>query len=134
MYHAFGLTKGADLKQEIIKYATLHNIKAGVVISSVGCLSHLNIRLAGAKSTLERTEPFEIVSITGTISLGDAHIHISVSDETGKTYGGHLIDGSIVNTTAEVVLLELDNYTFTREFDENTGYKEIVMNKIGENK
>ena len=48
---------------------------------------------------------------------------------TGKTIGGHLSDGCIINTTAEIILNELEENTFTREYDESTGYKEIVMSK-----
>lgn len=126
-YHAFRLTKGSDLKQEIIKYSENNHIKAGVVLSCVGCVNKVNIRLAGAKEYFEIEDDFEIVSMTGTISSDGVHIHISVSDAKGKTFGGHLKEGCIVNTTAEIVLLELDNYTFTREYDKNTGYKELVI-------
>lgn len=70
---------------------------------------------------------FEIVSITGTLSTDGVHIHISVSDEEGNTIGGHLKDGCIINTTAEVCLLEFENIKFLREFDNNTGYKELII-------
>ena len=46
---------------------------------------------------------------------------------TGKTIGGHLSDGCIINTTCELIILELPNYTFTREMDDSTGYKELVI-------
>lgn len=127
MYHAIRLKKGADLKQEIFAYAKNNNIEAGAVLSCVGCLSHLHLRLAGAKDYLDVEDDFEIVSITGTIGNTDGHIHLSVSDKTGNTYGGHLKDGCIINTTAEIVLLELDNYIFTREYDKDTGYEELVI-------
>ena len=71
---------------------------------------------------------FEIVSITGTLSEDGVHIHISVSDEYGNTIGGHLKDGCIVNTTAEIVLNIFDNIKFKREFDDKTGYDELVIN------
>ena len=70
---------------------------------------------------------FEIVSITGTLSEDGVHIHISVSDELGNTIGGHLKDGCIVNTTAEIVLNIFDNINFRREYDEKTGYGELVI-------
>ena len=49
------------------------------------------------------------------------------SDVNAVCYGGHLQEGCIVNTTCEVVLGELENYQFTREFDESTGYNEIKI-------
>lgn len=126
MYHCFRLTKGADLKKEIENYVTNQKI-SGVILSAVGCLSKLTIRLADGKSVLEKEGMFEIVGITGTLSEDGVHIHISVSDETGNTIGGHLKNGCIVNTTAEVVLNIFDNIKLKREYDEKTGYDELVI-------
>lgn len=128
MIHAFRLTKGQDLKKEIESYA-IDNKLSGVILSSVGCLTRFVVRLADGESILTRDGHFEIVSIMGTVSKDGVHIHISVSDEEGNTIGGHLKDGCIVNTTAEVVLQSFDEYEFSREFDNSTGYKELVIKK-----
>lgn len=127
MYHALRLTNGQDLKKEIIKYAEEHNIVAGAVLSGVGCVSKINVRTAKALKCIEREEDYEIVSLMGTISKDGVHLHISLSDEEGITIGGHLKDGNIVNTTCELVILELPNHEFSREFDEGTGYDELVI-------
>lgn len=126
MYHCFRLTKGKDLKKEIEKYA-INNKVSGVVLCAVGCLNKLTIRLADGKSILEKEGMFEIVSITGTLSKDGVHIHISVSDESGNTIGGHLKDGCIVNTTAEVILTIFDNIKFKRVYNKETGYNELVV-------
>ena len=128
MYNCFRLTKGMDLKKEIEEY-TINNKVSGVILCSVGCLSKLVIRLADGKSILEKEGMFEIVSVTGTLSEDGVHIHISVSDENGITIGGHLKDGCIVNTTAEVVLKTFEDIKFKREYDETTGYNELVIKK-----
>ena len=127
--HAIRLIKGMDLKEEIEKYSENNHIEAGCILSAVGCLNKLTLRTAGAKSIETVEDDFEIVSATGTISENGCHIHISVSDDKLKTYGGHLKNGCIVNTTVELVLLELDEYYFSREMDENTGYKELVIRR-----
>ena len=127
--HVIRLTYGSDLKKEIEKYTTENNIKAGCILSAVGCLNKLVLRTAGAKSIEEIEDDFEIVSATGTISPDGCHIHISVSDDKLQTYGGHLKDGCIVNTTVELILLELEEYNFTREMDKETGYKELVIKR-----
>ena len=126
MYHCFRLTKGSDLKKEIEKYA-INNKISGFIVCSVGCLNKLTIRLADGKSILEKEGMFEIVSATGTLSEDGVHIHISVSDEKGNTIGGHLKDGCIINTTAEVVLEIFDDIKFKREYDEKTGYDELIV-------
>lgn len=130
MNHAFRLTRGQDLKKEIISYCKKENIKAGVILSAVGCISHLHIRLAEAKDYIDKEECYEIVSITGTVSDTDVHIHISASDNEGKTVGGHLKDGTIVDTTCEVVMYELKDYIFDREPDKETGYDELAIKKV----
>lgn len=126
MYHCFRLTKGMDLKREIENYVVNNQI-SGVIICSVGSLSKLKIRLADGKSILKKLGRFEIVSATGTLSEDGVHIHISVSDEKGNTIGGHLKDGCIINTTAEIVLLEFKEIKLKREYDLETGYDELVV-------
>lgn len=120
---AIRLEKGTDLK----KYLTSLKIDCGVILSGVGCLSHLKIRLAGAKDFLDVEDDFEIVSLNGTICKDGVHIHIACSDSSGKVFGGHLLDGSIINTTAELVIGILEEYDAKRVFDKNTGYNEIVF-------
>lgn len=129
MYHAIRLTEGQDLKKEIIKYTEEHNIVAGAVLTGVGCVKSVNIRLAQAINTLEKEGHYEIVSLMGTISKDGVHLHISLSDEEGVTIGGHLKDGNVVNTTCELVILELPDYEFSRELDEHTGYNELVIGR-----
>ena len=129
MNHAFRLTRGNDLKKEIIDYCKKHSIEAGVILSGVGCIKHLHIRLAEAKDYIDKEECYEIVSITGTVSKDDVHIHISVSDNTGATIGGHLKDGTIIDTTCELVIYELSDYIFSREPDKETGYEEVAIKK-----
>lgn len=126
MYKCFRLKKGMDLKEEIEKYA-IQNQVSGVILCSVGCLDKLVIRLAGGVTILKKEEKFEIVSITGTLSPDGVHIHITVADEFGNTIGGHLKNGCIVDTTAEICIKEFDRIKFKREFDESTGYNELVI-------
>lgn len=128
--HVFRLTRGNDLKLSIEKYCEDNKIQAGAILSCVGCLSEAVIRNASGVKCIKIDKDIEIVSITGTVSQNGCHIHISVSDEELKTYGGHLKDGCIVNTTAEVVIIELGNYKFDRTMDENTGYKELTISEL----
>ena len=123
---AFRLHKGDDLKKSLIAAC---KESSAVILSGVGCVDQLVIRLAGAKDYFESREDYEIVSLTGTVSNGKAHIHGSFSDVKGNCVGGHLCEGCIVNTTCEVVLGILEEYDSFREYDEKTGYEEIVFRR-----
>ena len=125
--YALRLTRGADLKKAIDEQFRNMKVTAGIILSCVGCVYELKIRLADGESELYIKDNFEIVSLVGTYSRDGSHLHISVSDITGKTIGGHLKEGTLVNTTAELVLGELQDYNFSREFDNNTGYDELVI-------
>ena len=123
------LTRGADLKGSIESLCKDNGFDTAVVLSAVGCLSKAHVRLAKAVNEVEVEEDFEIVSLTGTVSKGEAHLHISLADEIGNVFGGHLMEGSIVNTTCELVLGVLEEYGSSREYDRETGYDEIVFKK-----
>lgn len=129
--YAIRLTKGADVKASIEDICKKEDINTAVVLSAVGCLDKAHIRLAKAVNEIEIEDGFEIVSLTGTISNGKAHLHISLSDDIGNVFGGHLKEGCIVNTTLELVLGVLEEYTSQREFDSTTGYDEIIFKKRG---
>lgn len=123
------LTKGMDLKKEIIKFCEENNIKDGIIGTCVGCCYEVRMRLAGGEKFFHGAGDYEIVSMTGTISENGVHIHAAFSDNEGVTVGGHLIEECLVNTTAEIAIIEVDNYKLTREMDEATGYKELVIEK-----
>ena len=125
--HAFRLTKGMDLKKSIEQYVVDHKIKSGVILSAVGCLYQVCLRTADGVTVKQINEEHEIVSATGTLSMDGCHIHVSLSDVNLNTIGGHLKDNCLVNVTAEIVLEEFDEFEFSREFDESTGYKELVI-------
>ncbi len=125
------LRSGDALREEIQALASKEGIKAGVLLSAVGSLSTLTLRMAGAKEHRTWEEELEIVSITGTVSEDECHIHLSASREDGSVVGGHLAPGSIVRTTAEIALAEVDNTRFDRQPDPETGYDELVVSQIG---
>lgn len=125
--HVFRLYPGEDLKLEIDKFSQDRKINAAAIISCVGALTKVTLRMAGAKELITYKKHFEIVSLVGTLENGYSHLHISLSDDKGKVIGGHLKTPSIVGVTAEIVIGEINNLVFKREFDKITGYKELVV-------
>jgi predicted DNA-binding protein with PD1-like motif len=125
--HAFRLKPGQDLKQEIQKLVNDRQIKAGWISTCAGSLTHYNIRFANQPESSSGNGHFEIVSLTGTVSANGSHIHISISDSTGKTIGGHLVNGNIIYTTAEIVLISSNDLEFKREKDGTTEWEELQV-------
>lgn len=107
--------------------AMSENYEAVCVVTCVGSLQQVSLRLAGAEKEKVFKGPYEIVSLVGTGCADGVHLHCSVSDVSGQMIGGHLKPGSIIETTAEVVLGLLDDVRFSRQFDEQTGYPELVI-------
>lgn len=127
--HVFRLHRGDDLRLALECYAREHNIGAAVIASCVGCVSEARLRDATGSRIQHIPCHCEIVSATGTVSAARSHVHISLAKEDLSTVGGHLAAGCIINTTAEVVLLELESCVFGKAFDPETGYDELVITK-----
>ncbi len=124
------LTPGEDLRSALTaaftQLQTEHNTQAACVISAVGSLSRAVLRYAAEPNGTVLEEPLELITLSGTLSADGAHLHASVADARGNVRGGHVMPGCIVRTTAEIVLAPLPGWTFSREHDAATGYKELV--------
>ena len=124
---ALRLRPGADLKGELLALAVRERVRAGWVLTCVGSLSQVRVRLAGGAEHGNWQGAFEIIVLTGTLSRDGGHLHLAVADHQGRTLGGHLVVGCTVRTTAEVVLAADDRLVFAREHDPATGYEELVV-------
>jgi len=128
--HAFRLKPGEDLKAGIQKLVNDKQIKGGWISTCVGSLTDYQIRFANQPEGSSDTGHFEIVSLNGTVSVNGSHLHISISDSTGKTIGGHLMDGCKIYTTAEIVILSSNDFIFKREKDGTTAWEELQVEEI----
>ena len=125
------LTRGADLYNSILEICKEHNIQAGLVLSGIGSVTTAKIRDASGVNIQTLNEKLEIVSLSGTVSLNRLHLHIALSKTDLSMVGGHLVAGTVINTTCELAILELGDCIFDKEFDNQTGYNElkIITNK-----
>jgi predicted DNA-binding protein with PD1-like motif len=113
--------------------AEREELKAGVILSGVGGLKKAHLRFPSTprqQHALEWEGDLEIVSMIGTISASGMHIHLSVSDTKGSTFGGHLRVGCTVRNTVELVIGLLDGVEFSRAVDAETGFEELVIKKL----
>jgi uncharacterized protein len=129
--YTFRLRPNQDLRQSLQLFAKQNNIQAGFIVTCVGALRVVVMRMAGAtpKHQIVNTYKgkFEIVSLVGTVSAEDCHFHIALSRENGEVIGGHLKDGSIVDVTAEVVVGEDEAVVYARTMDNETGFEELEV-------
>ena len=128
--HCIRLKQGEDLMESIRRVCREKNIRAGVILSGVGCISSGRLRDDSGVNVREVAEHCEIVSLNGTASAARCHIHIALSKEDLSTIGGHLCPGCIVNTTCELVIGELPGVDFDVEDDIQTGYRELIFRNI----
>ena len=119
------LQPGDDLRQALETWLGEQEEQAGCVISAIGSLSVAKLRFAGAAAATTIHGELEIISLSGTLSADGAHLHIAVADSRGAVIGGHLCPGSLVRTTAELVIGVLPEWRFSRELDTATGYAEL---------
>ncbi len=119
------LPPGADLRQALEAWMGEQQEQAACLISAVGSLSVAQLRFAGAAEATVIYGELEILSLSGTLSPDGSHLHITIADSSGAVHGGHLCNGSLVRTTAELVIGLLPEWRFRRELDPATGYPEL---------
>jgi predicted DNA-binding protein with PD1-like motif len=122
------LRPGDDLVDSIMAFAREHAINAGGIVTCVGSLSHARLRYANQndyENLDAKGQHFEIVSLVGTFSTTDRHLHLALANEKGEVFGGHAGAGNKVYTTAEIILVEGLDWTFRREKDPDTKYLEL---------
>jgi predicted DNA-binding protein with PD1-like motif len=125
--YTFRLTPGQDLFESLQAFVNEKHIEAGCVLCGVGSLAHATLRLADRAHHSEYDGHFEIVSLTGTLSVHGSHLHISIADGNGATLGGHLVPGCRVYTTGEIVLAHFPEEIYRRELSSDSGYEELVV-------
>jgi len=117
---------GDDLHGAITGYCLKNKIKAGLILA-VGALKNAKVSFydQAKKKYLAETfnRPLEILSCLGNVSLKDGqpfvHAHLTVSDKSGRVFGGHLEKGSIV-FACECAILETSGELLNRKFDKLT--------------
>jgi predicted DNA-binding protein with PD1-like motif len=120
-----------DLRRALEAWMGEQQEQAGCLISAIGSLSVAQLRFAGAAEATAIRGDLEILSLSGTLSPDGAHLHIAVADSSGTVIGGHLCAGSLVSTTAELVVGLLPEWKFRRELDPATGDAELQIRRSG---
>ncbi len=121
------ILKDEFLLEKLNEIVKKENITLGF-ITGIGALQNLNFSyyLQNKKNYITKSinKNVEVLNLTGNISIKDGepfvHCHITVADENGNTYGGHLAEKSKV-FAFEYTIFVFEGEEKIRKFDEITG-------------
>jgi predicted DNA-binding protein with PD1-like motif len=119
-------------------------ISQGVIVSGVASLHHATIRnihhypdrwpITTADRTVTTVAgPLEVIAMQGNFAPAEdglvihCHLAFSVGNPPAATYGGHLVADTIVATTCELYLAEINGLSMRRIVDDVTGAAEITV-------
>lgn len=117
-----------DIKERLCHFLHENQLTGAAIVSAVGSVKEYALRVSDGTSIIRGVENREIVSLSGILTEDGIHVHMALSGLDGLVIGGHLMEGCLVHTTLEVVMMSLDD-DLRREFDPDTGYKELVIKK-----
>jgi len=128
--HAFRLLPGDDLKLSIQAYVKQCQVQSGWILTAVGSLTQYSLRFANQSQPSFGKGFFEILALSGTVGAEGLHLHLVLGNEKGDVFGGHLLEGSLIYTTAEIIMEEGLGLRFTRQKDAATGWSELFIENI----
>jgi len=126
----FSIEKGEDLLPFLQQFCIENQIKFAT-ISGIGAVYKATFAIYDQKSKrynkIQIEKELEILSIIGNVSIYDykpvIHAHITLSDQEGKAFGGHLMSPTIL-FSSEIIIQELStsqgSQIKTRKLDKMT--------------
>lgn len=121
------LNYGSDLLEEITEICNKKNIQLGR-IEAIGAVQKARLGFYNQQNRgyqfITIDKPLEIINLTGNISIKDnqpmVHAHVSLADDSGNAFGGHLAPGTIV-FACECIIENYDGLRLERGVDDQTG-------------
>lgn len=121
------LQPGDDLRQALESWVQAPAGGPAWVVSGIGSLTVAQLRLAGRSDHTVLKGDLELLTLQGSLCSDGSHLHITVADAHGSVLGGHLCVGSLVRTTAEVLIARLPRWQLRRVLDPSTRYPELQI-------
>ena len=126
------LRPGTDVLLGLTEAAKRAGIDNGVILSAIGSLNGAKycdpVELPtkagyGYGEVLHLTGPIELLNAAGIICHDDKgevnlHIHVTLGDRHGGTHGGHLVEGTKVLITVDVVMAEIEGMVMGRKWSD----------------
>ncbi|MPZ87595.1 MAG: DUF296 domain-containing protein [Nitriliruptorales bacterium] len=139
------LGPGEDLLPSMERLLLDADFTNGTILSGVASLRHASIRnifrfpeqwpiQADMRRRTTIPGPLEILAMQGNVAPKEdggifihCHLEFSLGAPPAVTYGGHLIEDTIVGTTCELYIAEIEDLDVRRIHDEQTRTLEISM-------
>jgi len=114
---------GYDVLESLRQVVEEQNIRAGAILTGLASLRKLRIRdiknlpegFPGVRPDQQINEiegPLEVINFAGLIMVHKGkiliHPHVTAADSSGRVYGGHLLEGTIVFSTCEMLIGEFE--------------------------
>ena len=109
MEHSFyKLSAGADVFNSLNEL-NIHSNSTSFLISAVGDLSSVSFKCPLNEKPITLKKKLEIITLSGYVTSEGSHLHISVSDENCSVFGGHLLSGTTVLKSLDILLGVIPN-------------------------
>ena len=129
---ALRLKPGTDVLLGLEEACKRSGINNGVILSAIGSLDSPHFcdvvevptkAVYGYGEVLHLTGPIELTNASGIICHDDEgntnlHVHMTLTDRHGNAHGGHLVEGTKVLLTVDVIIAEIEGVVMGRKFDE----------------
>ena len=121
------MSYGGDLLSELTDICIKENVRLGR-IEAIGSVKKSRLGFYNQQTReyqyFALDKPLEITKLIGNVSIKDdkpiVHAHVTLSDEEGNAYGGHLATGT-VTFACEFILQPFEGAVLARDYDDKTG-------------
>ena len=127
-HYFYNFSKGTDVFNSLNELHIDHN-STSFLISAVGDLSKVSFKCPLNDKPVILEKKLEIITLTGFIKSSESHLHISASDENCSVFGGHLLSGTIVLKSLDVLIGVIPNLkkTLIGNSSNNPSYVDIYI-------
>ncbi len=107
-HYFYNFAAGADVCNSLNELHRGLN-STSFLISAVGDLSKVSFKCPLNEKPVILEKKLEIITLTGFLKSSESHLHISVSDENCSVFGGHLLSGTIVLKSLDILIGVIPN-------------------------
>ena len=102
-HYYYNLSSGEDVFNSL-NQLKINTNSTSFLLSAVGDLSSVSFKCPLNEAPITLEKKLEIITLSGYVKSTGSHIHISVSDENCRVFGGHLLAGTIVYKSLDILV------------------------------